>query len=590
MRMTHRRPTATVESNRVCTGRRVASLFCGILLILVSGPISAAQLNSGQYIGSLQMEGSRQKIAISLDAYNTQINDPATFPKLNATLRVNLGGYFSPEYVAYHFYNPQFNFEQSILQLDDTVNELTATLKVSNTESQTIIEGPVVYRPTQAKGFLRVTLDADGANIVDVPFLSTLSGEYLGTCGKRRANLQIETGRGLGVNQPDNALANYMITGRLGYEDQSICGNTVSRRTIPSGQNLKEASYCQAYPFSSGVYYLYDDKLSLQGALGTVECKRDGETLNCTLSGTAGQESCTLTKKAVQSTPALQAPSLFYLKIPTEQMKPLPDPAPPSNTELTLALQGEYFGFLHYENQDKFQLISMNVVATTSTENPHIQNQVLIAPTVSMLFGSSWGASAPYSVRLVQRVFYLSPGFALQGPNADDFLVVKDWRLGYVRGVWYSRSYGRVGTFEFQKQTPPSVDKNMKVVGALDGQFLGPKDAPLGMRNQWWLQLRAPGQVARANQSVVSLLGQFKLAGNITQTFSSANYDLYTGTTFLLIHKSEGERILRGSFVDESHLNLLWPVGPAFEAPMQNYEFYSYERVTAAPIGVKNGK
>jgi hypothetical protein len=554
---------------------------CGSFLFSFSIQARAAQLNSGKYFGSLKMQGSKQQIAVSFDSYNTQVNDPTTFPKLNATVRINLGGYFSSEYVTYHFYNPQFNFEQSILQLDDAANELTATLTVTNTDSQTILEGPVVFRPTQAKGFLRVVMDIDGFDAAaetakpsaELPFLSTLSGDYRGQCGSRRAALQIETGRGLGVDQPDNALANYMITGRLGYDDKSICGKPEANKSDPA--------YCQTYPFSSGTYFLFDGKLSLQGSLGVIDCVRDGDSLSCTLNGSETPETCRLTKKSFASTPALQAPRQFYLKIPTEQMKPLFDPAPPLNAELIAGLNGDFYGFLHYENQDKFQMIAMNVVATTSTENPHIQNQVMIAPTVSMLFGASWTLPAPYSIRLAQRVFYLNPGFALQGPNSDDFLVIQDWKQGYVRGVWYSRSYGRVGTFELQKGTKPEIDKNMKLVGGIEGQFLGPKDSPVFMRNQWWFQVRAPGQVAKANQSGVNLLGQYRLAGNVTQIFTSANYDIYTGTMNLLAHKSEGDRILKGYSLGDGQMSVLWPVGPAFEAPMQNYQFYTYDRVTS---------
>jgi hypothetical protein len=101
------------------------------------------------------------------------------------------------------------------------------------------------------------------------------------------------------------------------------------------------------------------------------------------------------------------------------------------------------------------------------------------------------------------------------------------------------------------------------------------------MRNQWWFQVRAPGQVAKANQSGVNLLGQYRLSGNVTQSFTSANYDIYTGTMNLLAHKSEGDRILKGHSLGEGQMSVLWPVGPAFEAPMQNYQFYTYDRVTS---------
>ena len=567
----------------------IAAMLFSAAVIFFANQAWSAQLTSGTYFGSVQMEGSHEQIAVSLDAYNTQINDPTVFPKLNVTIRLNLGGYVSSEYVAYHFYSPEFNFEQNVLQLDDPAAELTGTLTVTNTDSETIIEGPVVYRPTQTKGILSVVMEIDGFDAEAVaeasastPFLLTLEGEYRGRCGTREADLQIETGRGLGTDQPDNALANYMITGRLGYADKNICGIDPQNKSAPS--------YCQIFHFSSGAYSFFDGHLNLQGPVGAIDCTRSGDSLSCNLGGVGRTETCSLKKAISIASPPLQAASQFYIKVPPEQMKILSDPLPPQNTDLIADLNGDFFGFLHYENQDKFQMMALDVVASTSTENPHIQNQVMIAPTVSMAFGSSWTQSAPYSIRFSQRVFYLNPGFALQGPSSDDFLVIQDWRRGYVRGVWYSRSYGRVGTFELQKGSKPVADPKMQFVGEIDGQYLGPKDGPMIMRNQWWFQLRAPGQVVRSAQSGVSLLGQFRLAGNFTQSFSPSNFDLYTGTFNLLAHKQEGDRILSGRHLANGSLSILWPVGPAFESPMANYDFYTYERANGISKGAPNGR
>jgi hypothetical protein len=55
---------------------------CGSFLFSFSIQARAAQLNSGKYFGSLKMQGSKQQIAVSFDSYNTQVNDPTTFPKL----------------------------------------------------------------------------------------------------------------------------------------------------------------------------------------------------------------------------------------------------------------------------------------------------------------------------------------------------------------------------------------------------------------------------------------------------------------------------------------------------------------------------
>lgn len=186
------------------------------LVCLIGSSAHADSMTYGKYFGTIQMEGQPEALAVSLDAFVTQINDPTVYPAMDVVLRVNLGGFLSSEYVGYNYYDPTFNFEKGILQLNDPKEDLTATLRVTTTDSETILEGPVTHRLTNAKGKMRVSLKLFGGLPVmpAEPLQSVLKGEYFGKCGKDQADLQIETGRGLGANAPGNALQGYSITGR----------------------------------------------------------------------------------------------------------------------------------------------------------------------------------------------------------------------------------------------------------------------------------------------------------------------------------------------------------------------------------------
>lgn len=566
-------------------GRRPAALLKILLfssLSLLPGlTASAAQLTYGKYFGSIRMEGWNQSLAVSLDAFTTQIGDPTVFPEASVILRVNLGGFFSSEYVAYSFYSPTFNFEKGILQLDDPRNDLTATLQVRNEDSRTILEGTVIYRPTNARGRIRVVMDLDdsekeavaGAQGAPAPsLLSVLKGDYQGICGKTPADLELETGRGLGPDSPGNALAGYTITGRLGFADRKDCSD--------GGIGIPTAKYCNLYPLSSGIYYLYNRRLTLTGPLSILDCERHADTLHCDLRGAGRKASCTLSKRSPAPAPPAQVPPGIFLQVPAEKIEPLPPPLPPSNSELVDALNGDYQGFLHFERQDQYQLISMSVVATTSTRNMHVQNQVLISPTVSRYLGASWDNDAPFSTRFEQKVFYLSPGFALAASGNDDLLVIGDWRRGYLSGVWYSRSYGRVGTFELEKGVRPPIPGGMPLVWDLSGPFQGPLDGPAWAKDLWWLQLIVPGQIARPGQKDLKLLGQYRLrkAQSAVRPFDAAAYDLNSGTLSLLIRNREGDRIVSGIVTGRDELKLQWPVGPAMGAPMDAYLPLTYQR------------
>lgn len=559
----------------------VLSFFLSLFLSLfLTGSALAARLNYGKYFGSIRMDRSPRELAVSLDAFVTQEGDPTVFPELNIILRVNLGGYFSSEYITYSFYDPTYDFEKGTLQLDDPRNDLSATLQVKNEASGTILEGPVTYRPTNAQGRIRVVLNAVGppsvANTVGAgPLLPVLSGEYEGHCASVPASLELETGRGLARETRDNALTGYKITGRLGFSDPEVCGD--------GGIGIPTGRYCNLYPFSDGLDFLYDHHLLLFGPLATLDCDQEGDQLSCILEGVGKPGKCLLSKRPSAATPPAQIPPSVLLRVPSDQMKPLPDPNPPLNSGLTEALNGDFYGYLHFESLDRYQLISMNVIATTSAENPHVQNQVYIAPSVSRYLGSSWRSDSAFSTRFAQRVFYLNPGFALTAPGNNDLLVITSWMQGYLSGVWYSRSYGRVGTFELRKGARPPVPRGMPLVRDFSGEFEGPLDGPVWAHNLWWLEFTVPGQIAQPGQSVQRVIGQYRLRGEQSpvRSFDQASFDFNSGALRFLIRDPKGDRIVSGRAETDDPIELQWPVGPGMGAPLEAYRLLKYQRIPA---------
>jgi hypothetical protein len=548
------------------------SIILGALFLSHAGSAFAAQLNYGKYFGTLQMNGRSEAVAVSLDAFIVQINEPTVYPALNVILRINLGGYQSAEYVAYNFYDPTFNFEKGILQLNDPKNELTAILQVTNTATQTILEGPVNDRMTNAKGKLRVVMNLDASLMgqekePSLPLLSMLRGEYIGKCGSDSGNLQIETGRLLGANSPGNALSGYSITGRLGFPNASLCS--------PDKNN----KFCSQSPFSTGAYSPFTGRLTMHGPLGDIDCNKRGDALECNFFLYNRRGTCKLEKSASASSPPNQALPSIFLKVPPSQKAPLPSPQPPGNEELLAALNGDFYGFLHYENRDAYQLMEMSVVATTSTENPHIQNQVMIEPTVLLRLGSSWDSLPALSAAYPQRIFFMNPGFALESDENDYFIVINNWRMGYISGVLYSRSFGRVGTFEILKGERPMVPPEMSVIPNPAGEYRGPTDSPQNLKNIWSLSIEVPNQIPSLGQSGIPLLARFGGPG-IMNTFDAALVDLNSGAMSLLIKNGKGDRLVTGEVLPNNSLRLLWPTGPALGAPMAHYQPFIYLPLT----------
>lgn len=548
--------------------------FAGLLAALVASNFffanlaTAAQLNYGKYFGTIQMDGRAESIAVSLDAFVVQIKDPTVYPALNVIIRANLGGYTSSEYVGFSFYDPTFNFEQGILQLDDARGGLSATLAVTNTDTQTILEGPILYRMTNSKGRMRVILNSDEAESPlskarRESLLSVLKGEYRGTCGGDPAELQIETGRSPVPNPPGNALIGYSITGRLGFTKGVLCSSAES------------TLYCSHTPFSTGTYSPFSGRLTMQGPLGTIDCNKKLDELECTFVAYDKNGACKLSKKSTSPTDAMQTPANIFLNVSSDQKKPLPVPLPPGNDELVKALNGDFFGFLHFENRDIYQLMQMSIIATTSTENPHVQNQVMVTPTITLRLGSSWAEPPALSLFYPQRVFWMNAGFAFQTDDGDFIAVINEWRSGYVSGVFYSRSFGRVGTFEMQKGSAPPAPREMTLALSPVGDFHGPINSPERIKNAWELSIQIPNQVPGPEQTGIPLIGRFGGHG-VANMFEAASLDLNTGSMSLVIRNAYSDRLVTGEVLADGKLSLLWPVGSVMGAPMADYQEFTY--------------
>lgn len=538
-------------------------LVSWISLVPTDANAYGTQLIYGKYFGVLQMDGRTEKIAVSLDAFIVQFNNPTTYPALNVIVRTNLGGFQGREYVAYNFYAPTFNYEQGILELNDADKNLSATLSVSSSETESILEGPVVFRMSNSKGRMKLVMKTDDTQPdVIAPLASLLSGEYEGRCGKDSASLQIETGHELAAVNNGNALNEFAITGRLGFSNAPNCSKS------------KLNKYCSQAPFGSGTYSPFSGQLTMQGPLGTITCGKNSDSLTCDLLLYSRKNSCELKKKFEPFSQPIQAPKTSFIGVPVDSKKALSDPLPPENAALLKDLNGDFYGFLHHENRDLYQPLEMNVVASTSTENPHVQNQVMINPTLFLRLGKSWDTPTVLSIFFPQRVFWMNPGFAFQDASSDYIAVISSWRKGYVSGILYSRSYGRIGSFEMLKGSKPPAFEHMNSMESPFKNFRGPIDLD-SIKNLRTISIEIPNQIPASGQSGIPVLGRFSSPG-VMSMFDAGSIDLNTGSVNLLIRNSKGDRLVTGEITKQGSMSLLWPVGPALGAPMVDYKAFSY--------------
>ena len=558
-----------------------SAAYCGICLF--SCRLEAAgQLKRGKYFGGIQMDGSPTQIAVVLDTFAVTAPETPDFPQVDAILRVSPGGFFSAEYVSFRFQNFSYNFQKGVLYLEDPAIDISATLEVTNTDSTTVLEGPVVFRPSLKKGRMRVEMNEDelsptGAVGFKIPFLPALAGEYRGKCDAKAAALQIETGRESSLSRSSTSgLAHYVVTGRIGYLEDSMCSEN-------------GPAFCSQRFFTSADYRFFENTLLLQGPRAALNCTTSGSDLFCRQQILGKNENCTFRKMSEQTTSPEVYPRRFFLKPTAEQKKPLPAPQPPLSEDLVTTLNGSYYGFLHHENRDQYQLIRMGISASSTTIHPHINERVFITASLSSIFGSSWNSSALYGQEFLRKELNIGlngiiiPYYRLDSEGSDTFLVIEEWKTGYLRGIWYSKEYGRVGTFEFLKEVATPVPANLDVIPSLDGEYEGPTDRDPKTNNWWWLRAIIPGQIPREKRNTATLQGEYESKNGVTvgRAFESGSIDMYTGAVSFVVPENNYARLFTG-FLKQDALELIWPGACIWSVRMSDYSPYTYIKVGSA--------
>jgi hypothetical protein len=543
------------------------------LLVGFAAHAEGPQFRYGKYIGGIQMDGISGQFATTLDTFIVQPAETTAFPRVHATLKTSLGGFSSSEYLSFHFEKPTYNFEENILYLDDPNLDITGALHLIKTPSGIALEGPITHRPSQRTGKIFVQMDEEEGELskvgFQVPYVPKLAGEYLGECGGEKSALQIETGKNSNLDRSARTgLEGYIIMGRMGNWEE------------------RYQEFLTARTYSFGIYYLFDGKLELQGPRGTLGCSVVQAGLNCKHTINTKPQTCHYKKKVLEGSPPQFFKRRFFLKLTPSQKAALPEVNPPENKELLQALRGNFYGYLHHENRDQYQPAHLSVISTTSTENPHNPNEVFITTSLSALYGSSW-AAPQVGQEFSRRTFYLRPGFTLEGPNADTFLVIDEWKKEFIRGVWYSKSFGRVGTFELLKGIKPELPKSFSVNPSLEGQYLGPTDRTPETNEIWWLQATVPPQIPPFEKSTVSLRGEFQLRGaiSLSRAFESGAYDIYTNNFNWVNEEEKSARLFTGTVSSQQELKIVWPGAPLFLVHMKNYGPYTYRRVVETPEG-----
>ncbi len=548
------------------------------LSLFFSGPSFANdpgvnEIKVGKWAGYLKIEGASDAIALKMDSYYVKPNSVKDFQFLRLTFKLSFGGYLSPEYEVETFDDLQYDWYAGVLTLDEPKNQMVVRATVTG-GLRPKIEGTVEIRnstpPVTGKIYLQYR--GDGPADWDSPekLMPSLSGQYEGQCGRENAVLQIESAKGLTPETPlpTTGLHHYRITAGIG-----LSGKLCTQR------------WCLIRAYSEGSYDFFQGKLYLKGKRRNDECSREGEDLICLIPIDSDKpQKCTFRKVRDTTQSKFKIyPREFSLSASEDQLKPLPPSGPNDVKDLAATMGGTFFGYLHHEYLNRYQPIQLKVISSISTDNTHNQNEVFVSVSSVQYFGR--GIDAPLLTNAFdRRASSLVLGYLLDSEESDAILQVIDWKKGVITGVWYSRGFGRVGTFEVMKgPSLPPLDSAAKTIATVSGNFQGPEDNSPG---RWKFKTLVPKQPRGPMQGSLIYQVDYRLVliGGVSMGMHSSQgtYDLYTRSLSWTAEKGDGDepRLVTGFVEEPDRLKLFWPGARHWSIGFVENGFSDYPRVT----------
>jgi len=471
---------------------RAGALAIGIL---VAATASAQSTQFGRYVGTLKHNrlGKEQLAKLDFVVSRNQGNEI----DLKAVLTLHFGDFRSGEYISYHFDKVNFNLISGALSFDTAEEDATiVTTRFNN--------GELIAKLRSASGgqIGELSLKLNGEATPQLGLIEPLNGEYSGTCDGKQKVLQIHTLRSTGdSSRVGSPFAANEIRAQIGTLDDRQCGDRFRTRA------------CAGDNFNQGAYNFYKGELELVGRLTNMDCKVNGNTINC-------GDSCTLTRTSSETRSRVFAPPTAAPAF----VRPAAQGAAPTNANSQLA--GNYVGYVHNEYLNLYQPIEIDVATYQANENG--ESNLKISALAKLIFGQGDDHES-ISYRFEPRDFpnpLLKPQFVLSRleDDVDAFLKVTSLQNGVIKGEWYSLLFGRVGAFE------ASIDGVTKL--ELGAELVKPVTAEYNFED-FKLNLRVFAGTAPPNTEnpfyPLQLGGNMWFESMAKESVSGGSYDFYTG-------------------------------------------------------------
>ncbi len=506
--------------------------------------------DSGRYIGFVKLSATQTKLPMLLDVMLTSVVGAEL--RYQGVSRINMTGLSSHEYVSSYFPKIEFagpgaswNFGKgNQFQISDVS---FASGKVSGNLSDAKSEFTGEFELVRQVKMNEAALPTDKI-FPKFDLQGGLTGNYKGVCDDQPVSMQVESFKGWHTRDRENhPMTGYRIIGRFGKVDKVLCSSSAP---------------CTKENYLSAKYNFYTGKLDLKAPRITKNCQVDNGVVEC------GE--CQMSR-ASQSPNQMLYTSAPYATFPRQftlpQMKDAQNPRY-LGTNVPSLVMGQYYGYLHHEANDSYQLLALNVKAK---ESSYPKNPVRLE-TVATLYLGEGDSSEFIAHKFGTATFPSSENYLVLNGPGEGFFAITEWRKETVAGVWFSKTRGRIGTVELQRDLVPVLAEKFKTLEPISGAFEG---------DNWIYELSAAADISETETDFFPMRvygwAKEKRPGSRRRMIEGGAFDYFTGA---LAFEMDDRRIVVGRVSAGGGMDLFWPPRPRYGLAMDDHTPASFRRIS----------
>ncbi len=414
--------------------------------------LEAAPPKFGRFSGVLRHSSIKRDQLAKLDFVASREEGNTLY--LKAILTLHFGDFKSGEYVGIHFDEVRFDLTTQTFVFEQADQPVTLVAK-KFTDTEFVGE----FRSNYSGATGEIILGRGVPVALKYPLIDPVWGEYRGVCKSKfdgkpvQTLLQLYTYRTVGGSKRDgNPFRAYSVTGTIGEKSQKSCGRLPNNECVWG--NISQASF-----------NFFKNKLTIFTSHGNLSCSQSVTGISCNECPNLARISNEVA--APRTTVPVEHPSSFA------------STSGPTTTAVTGslgALEGEYVGYVHHELTDTYQAGSINLLTYRASATPGEAASLRLSATATLYFGDE-NSSESLSYHFAERSYpnpLLAPQFVFSQADADVDAILQVTKLGngIVSGVWFSRLFGRVGSFVFQKNGGVTIPATAKIMPPLSGDYI----------------------------------------------------------------------------------------------------------------------